>query len=49
MRQIMTKMTKTAILAFAGAALLFVPIDAAQKGAENREWRHYGGDAGGTK
>jgi quinoprotein glucose dehydrogenase len=49
MRQIIAQITKTVTLAFAGAALLFVPIGAAQKGAANQEWRHYGGDAGGTK
>jgi quinoprotein glucose dehydrogenase len=28
---------------------LFIQTGSAQKGAANAEWRHYGGDAGGTK
>jgi quinoprotein glucose dehydrogenase len=55
MRQIKAQIAYLAHLATtvafvsAGAALLFVPTGMAQKGAANREWRHYGGDAGGTK
>lgn len=49
MRQFISKMTKTFALAITGAVLFLAPISTAQKGAANREWRHYGGDAGGTK
>ncbi len=42
-------MTKTMGLALACAALALTPAGTAQKGAANREWRYYGGDAGGTK
>lgn len=42
-------MTKRVVLALACAALAFAQAGTAQKGATNREWRHYGGDAGGTK
>jgi quinoprotein glucose dehydrogenase len=35
--------------AIACLILLFIQAGTAQKGAANREWRHYGGDAGGTK
>jgi len=42
-------MTKRVVLALACAALALAQAGTAQKGAANREWRHYGGDAGGTK
>src|SRR5438034_9928026 len=35
--------------ALAFAIVLFALVGTAQKGAVNKEWRHYGGDAGGTK
>jgi quinoprotein glucose dehydrogenase len=40
---------RNAAAAFACVAMLLSQTDAAQKGAVNSEWRHYGGDAGGTK
>src|SRR5436190_6164235 len=46
MRQIMTK---TMGLALTFAALALTQVGTAQKGAANREWRHYGGGADGTK
>lgn len=46
MRQLISKRV---VVAFACAALAFTQAGTAQKGAANREWRHYGGDAGGTK
>jgi quinoprotein glucose dehydrogenase len=42
-------MAKTVVLALACAALALTQVGTAQNGAANREWRHYGGDAGGTK
>src|SRR5688500_17039650 len=40
---------RRAALAIACAALIFSDSGTAQKGAVSSEWRHYGGDAGGTK
>src|SRR5262245_17519733 len=37
------------VAAFAVAILVFTEAGTAQKGAANAEWRHYGGDARGTK
>ena len=37
------------VLAIACLMLLFIQAGTAQKGAGTTEWRHYGGDAGGTK
>ena len=40
---------RKAVLAFACAVLALAQTGEAQRGADNVEWRHYGGDAGGTK
>ena len=42
-------LTKTMVVALTFVALALTQVGTAQKGAANREWRHYGGDAGGTK
>lgn len=42
-------MGRKALLASVCFALAFVQSGTAQKGATKGEWRHYGGDAGGTK
>jgi quinoprotein glucose dehydrogenase len=40
---------KKLLFVFVCAVLLFVQAGRAQRGTGNAEWRHYGGDAGGTK
>ena len=40
---------KKMLLVFACAVLLSVQAGKAQRGTTSGEWRHYGGDAGGTK
>src|SRR5262245_53585124 len=40
---------KALMLAWACAMLLFAHASRAQRGTGTGEWRHYGGDAGGTK
>jgi quinoprotein glucose dehydrogenase len=42
-------MSKRLLAAIGCLILLFIQAGAAQKGTTNGEWRHYGGDAGGTK
>src|SRR5438128_12569629 len=46
----MRKMSgKIFLLAFAAAIVVLAQTGTAQRGAANGEWRHYGGDAAGTK
>jgi hypothetical protein len=41
--------SKTVIVALVSVLFPLTQPGTAQKGPVNREWRHYGGDAGGTK
>jgi quinoprotein glucose dehydrogenase len=45
----MSKSVRKAMLACVCACVIGLETGSAQQGAANGEWRHYGGDAGGTK
>jgi len=45
----MSQTMRRAVLACVCACLIGLETGSAQQGAVNGEWRHYGGDAGGTK